>query len=92
MIVWSTVPLRQEIVFAFELEYCVICWRLSEVSFLEVSTLVVLLAVLAVVEGLHHLGVLGGGEQLQLPGKKGAISMMKMQIKTFIILWGPKQF
>ena len=75
MIVWSTVPLRQEIVFAFELEYCVICWRLSEVSFLEVSTLVVLLAVLAVVEGLHHLGVLLGGEHLKRPEKVGRLEL-----------------
>ena len=34
---------------------------------LEVSTLVVLLAVLAVVEGLDHLGVLLGGEHLHSP-------------------------
>jgi len=43
----------------------VICWRLHEVQSLEVSALVVLLAVLAVVEGLHHLGVLLGGEHLK---------------------------
>merc|ERR1719325_202208 len=41
---------------------------------LEEATLVVLLAVLAVVEGLHHLGVLGGGEQLQLLGHLLAVS------------------
>ena len=37
---------------------------------LEVSTLVVLLAVLAVVEGLHHLGVLLGGEKLHGPKRR----------------------
>merc|ERR1719325_443588 len=41
---------------------------------LEEATLVVLLAVLAVVEGLHHLGVLGGGEQLRLLGHLLAVS------------------
>lgn len=39
--------------------------RMQEVSSLEVSALVVLLAVLAVVEGLHHLLVLLGGEHLK---------------------------
>jgi len=38
---------------------------LQKVRSLEVSALVVLLAVLAVVEGLHHLLVLLGGEQLE---------------------------
>lgn len=56
---------RQENVFAFELHYCVICCSLHEVRSLEVSALVVLLAVLAVVEGLHHLGVLLGGKHLK---------------------------
>ena len=45
------------------------CWRLQKVRSLEVSALVVLLAVLAVVEGLHHLLVLLGGEQLEGPKK-----------------------
>ena len=61
---------RQENVFAFELHYCVICWSLHEVRSLEVSALVVLLAVLAVVEGLHHLGVLFGGKHLKGPKKQ----------------------
>lgn len=38
---------------------------MQEVSSLEVSALVVLLAVLAMVEGLHHLLVLLGGEHLE---------------------------
>ena len=42
---------------------------MQEVSSLEVSALVVLLAVLAVVEGLHHLLVLLGGEHLKGPKK-----------------------
>jgi len=42
---------------------CVVVVQVG-VLHLEVSTLVVLLAVLAVVEGLHHLSVLLGGEKL----------------------------
>jgi len=42
---------------------------------LEVSTLVVLLAVLAVVEGLHHLSVLLGGEQLHGPKRRRGIKV-----------------
>ena len=40
---------------------------------LEQTTLVVLLAVLAVVEGLHHLGVLLGGEHLERPETENKI-------------------
>ena len=65
----STALRIQENVFAFELDYCVVCWRLQKVRSLEVSALVVLLAVLAVVERLHHLLVLLGGEQLEGPKK-----------------------
>ena len=42
---------------------------------LEVSTLVVLLAVLAVVEGLHHLSVLFRGEQLHGPKTRRGIKV-----------------
>jgi len=70
-----------ENVFAFELDYCVICWRFHEVRSLEVSALVVLLAVLSMVEGLHHLGVLlwrehlkGLGHFLAEPGVLGEAS------------------
>lgn len=47
------------------LHYSLIIGRMLVVDALEQSALVVLLAVLAGVEGLHHLGVLLGGEHLQ---------------------------
>ena len=48
---------------------CVVVFQVG-VLHLEVSTLVVLLAVLAVVEGLHHLSVLLGGEKLHGPKRR----------------------
>ena len=48
---------------------CVVVVQVG-VLHLEVSTLVVLLAVLAVVEGLDHLSVLLGSEKLHGPKRR----------------------